>query len=187
MDVTVKDGQEALKEALPEDMQDFFHAWLEVERVIGDLSAKEEKLIEDTLKQYTGLESYAVLNINMYAQGRQGRVEGVEELAAPITVIVALSQELKDAGLNITGFKVLRIHNGEIQVLDAAFNKADWTVSFETDRFSNYVLAYTAPAAADPSNPSTGDNAPIVLFMMVALFSAGALVAQMVNGKKRRF
>lgn len=58
-----------------------------------------------------------------------------------ITVNIPQSVEGVKEGYK-RAYYIVRIHNGEATILDATEN-GDGTISFETDKFSTYSLAYT--------------------------------------------
>ena len=60
------------------------------------------------------------------------------ELNETLTFTVAIPDDMETEGKT---FVVIRVHNGEVTILDTVMNE-DGTLSFETDRFSTYALAY---------------------------------------------
>lgn len=60
------------------------------------------------------------------------------ELTETLTFTIAVPENMETEGKT---FVVIRVHNGEVTVLDTVMN-ADGTLSFETDKFSTYALAY---------------------------------------------
>jgi hypothetical protein len=110
-----------------------------------------------------------------------------------VSVTITIPQELYKSNYS---YKILRIHDGEATLLDAA--QDGQTLTFETDRFSTYVLMYEEvavqnPAAApdakdtakkDSKVPKTGDDSNIALWSVVLIVCAVSLVA--VVPKKKR-
>jgi hypothetical protein len=43
---------------------------------------------------------------------------------------------------------VIRIHNGVLDVLETEYDKAEATLTFETDRFSTYSILYNTSSGA---------------------------------------
>ena len=71
---------------------------------------------------------------------------------------LTISVVVPDALINtnsavIRTYYIVRNHEGTITVLDAAFDAANKTLTFKTDRFSDYVIAYK-----DTAVPSSGIN-----------------------------
>ena len=64
------------------------------------------------------------------------------ELSNPITLSVAIPEGLPEVAEGYERvYYVVRDHNGEIEVLNTTVND-DNTISFESDKFSTYALAY---------------------------------------------
>lgn len=76
-------------------------------------------------------------------------------------------------------FKIVRIHDGEATILDATLND-DNTISFVTDKFSDYIITYEDVDAT--KNPNTLDN--VSLYMMLAIGSLGIMVILFLNRKR---
>ncbi len=104
------------------------------------------------------------------------RADGVDKYHLPnlnkeITLTVSLPElpAIKD-GYKRT-FYILREHNGKVTVLDATLTEDGNSLTFASDKFSTYALAYLDEAIVDENteNPKTGDN--IVAFMGLASIS----------------
>ena len=62
-------------------------------------------------------------------------------------------------GYNRT-YYIIRVHDEKVGILNATLNE-DGTVSFKTDKFSTYTLAYVdtkEEKKAEVKNPNTADN-----------------------------
>ncbi len=58
---------------------------------------------------------------------------------------------------------MIRIHNGETQVLPCVYDEATKTITFETDSFSTYALAYQTSATSGgltQGGGTSGETAP---------------------------
>ena len=115
------------------------------------------------------------------------------ELSNPITLSVAIPEGLPEVAEGYERvYYVVRDHNGEIEVLNTTVNK-DNTISFESDAFSTYALAYVDekveaqdPAVDDEKDdtPKTGIIANIEIAAIVVLVATVALVV--VNKNKNK-
>ena len=70
----------------------------------------------------------------------------ITELDSDSSITLKLGDSLQDHAQ----YKVIREHNGEITELDAVYDPTNDTITFDTDGFSVYGLAYY-----DPANPNT--------------------------------
>lgn len=128
---------------------------------VEQITATDKKAIEDKVATELGEDAklqYLDLSIMLKADGENlGTLNKLEE---EITITVAIPEELKAEGRI---YKVIRNHNGEVTVLDTVVN-ADGTISFKTDRFSTYALAYADEEETNtnpnPGTPSTDNNKP---------------------------
>lgn len=125
-----------------------------------DLSADEIKLIEEAIKdKYTIVGFY---NIDLFkGLNKDLLVSQLTETKEAVTITVKVPSDIKAVA---EGYKrtyyVIRVHNGKTDVLDATLND-DGTVSFKTDKFSTYTLAYVdakEEKKAEVKNPNTADN-----------------------------
>ena len=69
----------------------------------------------------------------------------------PITIVVTVPEALR----GMTTFKIVRVHNGKVEVLPATYDAQNFTLTFTTDRFSTYAIQYTDPNVL----PETGEAA----------------------------
>lgn len=96
--------------------------------------------------------------------------------------------ELLNTASNITRkFYIVAVHNGEVKNIEAELNGN--ILTFETDSFSTYALAYTDTITESKennlSNPRTGDN--IALWIGLVLISMiGIVGTKILTSKKRR-
>lgn len=91
------------------------------------------------------------------------KMDGVEtqihETKKPVTVQLTLP----DSAINIDAsktrtYEVMRVHDGAISVIPATFDASAKTLTFETDRFSAYAIAYKDAAATTPGDEDSGNN-----------------------------
>lgn len=62
-------------------------------------------------------------------------------------------------------FELLRVHEGVIESLPYTYDENTYTITFETDKFSTYSLAYGT--TTNPNNiPETNDQRPLVMIVL---------------------
>ena len=134
--------------------------------------------VKHQMQQAAGdkLEIGAFLQINLIKVVGDKTTE-VTRTNAPIRITITIPEALRGKA----AYSVLRLHDGVVTVLKDLDNDPN-TVTFETDSFSDYALAYQEAAATTPTptptakpsasnTPKTGDSlwAPALLGAMLVL------------------
>ena len=103
-----------------------------------------------TIGQYLDISLFKYMTVN----GSQQAGVALHTTKDALTISVAVPDALihTDSAVNRT-YCIVRNHEGTITVLDAAFDAASKTLTFKTDRFSDYAIAYK-----DTAVPSSGSN-----------------------------
>lgn len=158
----------------------YSRAWLIAEDLTGALSAEDQALLDAAKKELPNYTNGLLLDLSMYKEGMGVRTMKVATLDKAITITIPLE------GLDGTNkvFKMLRIHNGETEILDCVYDAATNSISFLTDRFSTYSMVYTDALPA--VTPATGDATPVALLTGLVLVSAAALVVLWLTERKKR-
>lgn len=93
-----------------------------------------------------------------------------------ITVTIEVPEDMRSEK-NDREYKVIRVHYSEgsttplTEFIDAAYDSANYTLTFETDKFSTYAIAYAEPNGTEVNSPVTGDYSQPVLWMILQLLS----------------
>ena len=103
-----------------------------------------------TIGQYLDISLFKYMTVN----GSQQAGVALRTTKNALTISVAVPDALinTNSAVNRT-YCIVRNHEGPITVLDAAFDAASKTLTFKTDRFSDYAIAYK-----DTAVPSSGNN-----------------------------
>ncbi|MBR1568195.1 MAG: hypothetical protein IJ648_04465 [Lachnospiraceae bacterium] len=87
-----------------------------------------------------------------------GQTQGaktIHNLTTPLKLTIGVPKSFPAVADGYTRtYMVLRLHNGSVTVLPTKLN-ADGTLSFETDKFSTYALAYTDTKEATTTELTT--------------------------------
>ncbi len=93
-----------------------------------------------------------------------------------ITITIEVPEDMRSEK-NDREYKVIRVHYSEgsttplTEFIDAEYDSANYTLTFETDKFSTYAIAYAEPNGAEINSPVTGDYSQPVLWMILQLCS----------------
>ena len=162
----------------------------------SEIAQIEQTAIEEKVTAELGEDAKVqYLDVSVVLMAGNEELGTLNELQEEITITVAIPEEIKADGRI---YKVIRNHDGEITVLDTIVN-ADGTISFKTDKFSTYALAYADEQGTDsnPTNkpstedsnkdtnktpstdkeaPKTGDNNSVMIYVVICLVALAAVV-----------
>lgn len=114
----------------------------------GDATA-----IKDTIaKSDEGYEFGSYLNVTL-KKTVGNKTTDVTKIANPLTVTVNVPDSLKTYG---SGLKVYRLHDDTLDLLDATYS--DGELTFSTNLFSDYAIAYKRESNGNSDNGSSKDN-----------------------------
>ena len=108
-----------------------------------------------TIGQYLDISLFKYMTVN----GKQQDGVALHTTKNALTISVAVPDALinTNSAVNRT-YCIVRRHDGAITVLDAAFDAANKTLTFKTDRFSIYAIAYKDTAVPSSSNPGSNNS-----------------------------
>ena len=158
-----------------------------IEIVLEVKEAQANELIETSTKGYK-VGKY--LDITLY-KSVNGTNESIHELSKVMKVTIKVPEELinKDSKTK-REYYIARSHNGKVDILETIYNEKTNSLTFETDKFSDYAILYkdkkelktTVTTSINKSNTKqttkakTGDNANIIGLMMLLVSSMFVIV-----------
>lgn len=151
-----------------------------------EISQIEQNAIEDKVTSELGADAKVqYLDVSVVLMAGDEELGTLNKLEEEITITVAIPEDLKAEGRT---YKVIRNHNGEVTILDTVVNE-DGTISFKTDRFSTYALAYadkeetiTNPdvkpvtPSTNTKAPQTGDSSAVMIYVVICLVALAAIL-----------
>lgn len=169
--------------------------------VVADLMANaettEEEKILSVLNKNETVAQY--MNLRVLVKANNVEIGEITELNNEITFTIAIPEALKAEGRS---FFVVRLHDGLAEKLDTVMND-DGTLSFATDKFSTYALAYADPVSTNPSvpedkpagenqtddtnSPQTGDDSNMVLWIALLFVSGTGLFGATAYNRKKKY
>ena len=140
--------------------------WLEIEKSTATIEEKnviEQKALENSLS----VAAVCHFDANLYKEifnKTTGRVENTECITDPgimVSISMEIPEDMRHPAANTTRtFRVVRLHDGVAQLLDAKYDDATYTLTFETDKFSSYAIVYKdeyhAPVTTASNTSSNG-------------------------------
>lgn len=213
----IKNGED-LEDAITEDtlvkIKEAINAGKEliteifVENVVNNNIDKElREIVKETIQTLMdGINSNNVeiaqyMDISILIKTADGELCGtLDELTEEITITLAIPEHLRKEGRT---FYVIRVHKGESKLIPTTEN-TDGTVSFKSEKFSDYVLIYqdakldneepiTPPDTQIPTSPETGHveetKTEVNLFEIVTyalLFVLAGMFLLQKKGKKNK-
>lgn len=179
------------------------YVWLEIYETDETAITAEKAMFEEKAAQFAGNNpTITYFDVDLYKQvGEYGSSEEIDEPGVAIKVSVKVPDQLLNTNAaNTRQYKILRLHNGQVDLLDATFDATNKTLSFVSDKFSTYAIIYKdvpvpttstpdnntpasdpAPAPVEPVKdqvPKTGENNVALYVLLLALVSGvGVLVS----------
>jgi len=162
----------------------------------ADLNAADVNLIKEAIEgKYDLISFYEVSLLTVTPAG--DIVDFVEEASEKVNVTLGLPQELPSLKNGFSRkYYVIRVHNGEVTIIKDVTVNSDNTISFKSDKFSTYAIAYedtknettsketTSKETTSTANPKTGDN--IILNFVIFILSLTGLTIELIYFNKRR-
>ena len=158
-----------------------------IEIVLEVKEAQTNELIETNTKGYK-VGKYLNITLNKIVNGTN---ESIHELSKVMKVTIKVPEELinKDSKTK-REYYIVRSHNGKVDILETIYDEKTNSLTFETDKFSDYAIIYkdkkelktTVTTSINKSNTKqttkakTGDNANIIGLMMLLVSSMFVMV-----------
>ena len=163
-----------------------------IEIVLEVKEAQTNELIETNTKGYK-VGKYLNITLNKIVNGTS---ESIHELTKVMKVTIKVPEELinKDSKTK-REYYIARSHNGKVDILETKYNEKTNSLTFETDKFSDYAILYKDTKEKEAVTPTvtnketvkseskkevkkvkTGDNANIIGLMMLLVSSMFVMV-----------
>ena len=131
-----------------------------VEDITENISTEEKEKIAQAVKDKV-IGAYIDISILKTVDGEE--TTAITNTENKVKFTINIPDELIDDDHPNRVFYIVRMHDGKVETLNSDYNAENHTLTFETDKFSTYALAYTdGDTASKPSdettNPKTGDS-----------------------------
>lgn len=149
----------------------------------NEVDSEELKLVKESAKEKYDILGYYNIDLGKFTPNND-LVGFTTESDKEITVTLDIPELKEVAKGYVRNYVIIRIHNGESDII-AATDNGDGTLSFKTDKFSTYVLAYEdVEKASEPVNPPTYDG--ISTYIAFGALSLLGLAAASIYAKKKK-
>ena len=192
----------AIEEALNNGEDVKVDVYLEIKDISDTISASDQEKVKAAATDADKIEFFDIsLLKEISISGRSREPISIHDLTTPLKLTIGVPSSFPTVADGYTRtYAVLRLHEGSVTVLPTTLN-ADGTLSFETDRFSTYALAYTdtkentsetttteattaTATETAKTSPKTGDSMPITVMVVLMFAAAGMLVFMDLKKKK---
>ena len=138
------------------------YIFLEVEDITDSVSEDEEALAKNLLVDNSELGMF--LDVNLYKQIEGESKVKIEEVDGKVKISFEIPDDLLKDGRE---YYIIRVHDGEADRIEATVENG--VLTFETDRFSTYALAYTlsedeTEESEDSDDVTTPDSGSMNIF-----------------------
>lgn len=167
--------------------------WLEISET-SQVSDEDRQKIKTEAEKIMGndISKLVYFDVNMFKSVTKDGSTTKTQITEPgIDIIVSLklpASLLQTDSTILRSYRIIRLHNGVVDSIDASFDKETGTLTFKTDRFSTYAIGFSdtistsdnqnqASGNADQSFaiPKTGDSSPVMLWTILFLLSVMGL------------
>ena len=143
---------------------DSVKVYLKVTDITETVSKEDKELIK---AEFENGEVAVYLDFALFKQIGSRMPEKVSNTNKAVTITIQVPSNLINYNSSVTRkYQVVRVHKGEVSNVDIVYDEITGKITFETDKFSTYVLIYKDIAE---NVPDTGDVTvlwPWVLIMM---------------------
>jgi LPXTG-motif cell wall-anchored protein len=100
------------------------------------------------------------LDINLFKQIGEREPKKVPNTKGLVTITFKVPSNLVNTDSSVTRkYQVVRVHEGEVTIIDVVYDETTGMISFETDKFSTYAIVYKdQPIENDAGESGTNDK-----------------------------
>lgn len=170
------------------------HVSMEMKTVTEQAVAADAMKVKEVLGNNTVA---AYLDLNLFKQVDGSGRTAVSETGGMLTFTLDVLPEWKGTEGTARVFRIIRVHNGIAEVLEDTDNDPN-TITFGTDRFSTYAVAYEDQKETGTGNDQktdqtdrtggakTGDTKDIWGYVILAIAAAGAAGTGLLLRRKKK-
>ncbi len=162
---------------------------------LADVDEEEEALVEAEVGDDWGYSSVTYMDVTLtkfYTDLDDVTDEGSAisqsnvELSISVPIPASVLEAAESAEAQEGTWCVLRVHEGELEVLDSTYDAEAGTIEFASDAFSTYAIAYTAPALEEVEGDSLAGTGDVLVTLIAVLFGLAACTGVLAFMARRR-
>ena len=119
--------------------------WIEISNTDEDTIASTDKIkVEQKAAQMIGGNPIITyFDADLFMQIGNGAKREITEPGQAIKITIIIPDEILNANKNVSReYKIIRLHEGQVEVIDGTFDSKTSEFSFESDKFSTYAIIY---------------------------------------------
>ena len=135
--------------------------WLEISKTNEEGIASEDKAeIKMVAEKAMGEETIVnYFDADLFKQVGKGDKSSISEPGIGMKITIKIPENLQNHDKNVVReYKILRLHDGVVDVLEGIFDVLTGEFSFESDKFSTYAIAYIDTPVEDVTEPEDGED-----------------------------
>lgn len=139
--------------------------WTTVHEMDMSLVTEEEqdKILSAAIQAEGDDVNLMYFDINMFKQIGDGEIINIREPGTHIEITIDLPESVINRDENtLREYKIIRLHDGEVTVLDTVYNDAEKTLTFATDKFSTYVLAFVDTVQVKAADDTVAQDKEVI-------------------------
>ena len=136
--------------------------WLEINKTDEESIKPEQKdEVKKKAEAFVGEGAEVTyFDADLFKKVENENKQTISEPGIFIAITITIPKELLNRTANMMReYKIIRLHNGKVDVLEGTFNKETNEFTFKTDKFSTYALAYNDVPRHDHQYPDEVGNA----------------------------
>ena len=137
--------------------------WLEISKTDESAIASTDKAkIEQVATKIMGdnlIVTY--FDADLFKQVGSGAKQEITEPGVAMKITITIPDELLNSDKTVSReYKIIRLHEGQVDVINGTFDSTTGEFTFESDKFSTYAIVYKdVPVNANNPTPGTDDDA----------------------------
>ena len=153
--------------------------WLEISKTDESAIASTDKakMEQEATKIMGDNPTITYFDADLFKQVGSGAKQEISEPGLAMKITITIPDELLNRDKKVSReYKIIRLHEGQVDVIDGTFDVTTGEFTFETDKFSTYAIVYNEKNADIPV-----ENVQIILPTNTTLTKSGENIQLNVN------